>query len=504
MKRRAIIIGAGYGGMALANLLGKAGWCVDVYEKNAEVGGRLYTYKDSGFTFDLGPSWYLMPEVFDHYYQLFNESATSRLELIRLSPGYKVFFDYTAPIIIQGDVNQDAAIFEEIEPGAGKQLRQYVKRSSTVYRLAIKEFLYDNYDSVFSMLSLRLFTYPLKFVALAAQSLDRYVSRFFQDRRLKQLLEYHMVFLGNSPFEAPAIYSLMSHLDFMSGVFYPKKGMAVLASDMQQLGNAYDITYHTNSPVEKILVKNHMAYGILLENGEQILADTVISNADLHFTETQLLAPDEQTYPEAYWRQRQSGPGALLISLGVSGALPQLQHHNLYFVDEWQENFAAIYEHKKIPAKASLYICNPTKTDASLTPPFHENLFILVPLPAGVALSVSEQERLSNNILHTIAKVIDCPDLLERITLKRVFGPEDFGGRYNAWAYNAFGGESHLLRQSVGFRTANKSRKVEGLYYVGAGTQPGIGLPMCLISAEILYKRLVGDSRHGPLKDGLS
>lgn len=500
MSQKAIIIGAGYGGMAMANLLAKAGYSVVVYEKNESAGGRIAAIKQNGYTFDLGPSWYLMPEVFEQYYQLFDESATSRLDLVRFRPGYQVFFEHEKPLTLQGDIKQDKHLFEAIEPGAGATLERYVKRSSLAYTLAVKYFLYNNFKRFRDVLRWPIIKNAPQMLGLTVQHLDTYVSKFFRDRRLKQILEYHMVFLGSSPFQAPAIYTLMSHLDFVSGVYYPKRGMLSLADDMQDLGKNLDITYHFGADVEQILVEDGSAAGIRLANGKEVPADIVISNADLHHTETKLVAPEYQSFPEAYWIKRQPGPGALLVSLGVTGELPTLQHHNLFFVDDWRGNFSAIYEDKKIPEHASVYVCNPTKTDPSLAPDGHENLFLLVPIPAGIALSNQQQEDLANDSIAAFAKAANLPDLAERIVERSIFGPNDFQTNFNAWQYNAFGGESHLLRQSVIFRTPNKSRKVKGLYYVGAGSLPGIGLPMCLISAQLTFKRIMNNRSAGPLQ----
>lgn len=500
-KPTAIIIGAGYGGMALANLLGKAGYTVNVYEKNATAGGRISAIEQDGYTFDLGPSWYLMPEVFEQYYHLFGASAERRLSLMRFSPGYRVFFEKHPSVTIQGDVAIDKHTFEAIEPGAGQRLERYVERSTHAYELAVRYFLYNNFLRLGDFFKWPVLRSAPRMLALMSRHLDRHVGGSFRDVRLKELLEYHMVFLGSSPFQAPAIYSLMSHLDYKTGVFYPRHGMLSLVTDMQALGDGYDITYHYNTPVKEIIVEGRAAVGIRLADGTERRADIVISNADLQFTETSLLALEHQSFPETYWNKRQPGPGALLVSLGVRGELPQLLHHNLYFVDDWKSNFDSIYIDKTLPKNASFYVCNPSKTDKKLAPDGHENLFILVPLPAGVTLSEDDQERLATRIIGTFAAAIDAPDLTSRITSKRLFGPQDFHETFNAWAYNAFGGESHLLRQSIIFRTPNQSRMVDNLYYVGAGTVPGIGLLMCLISAELTFKKITGNRRSGPLTE---
>ncbi len=496
----AIIIGAGYAGMALANILGKAGYKVDVYEKNSQPGGRIHAEKVGEYVFDLGPSWYLMPEVFEQYYSLFDASAQKRLDLIRFTPGYKVYFEKHAPLVIQGDVEKDKETFEAIEPGAGKKLERYVAQSTKAYELSVKYFLYNNFLRIRDVISPAVITNAPAMLRLVMSTLDGYVSKTFRDKRLKQLLEYHMVFLGSSPFQAPAIYTLMSHLDFKSGVYYPRRGMLSLVDDMRALGSEYDITYHYDAPVETIIVENGEAAGVRLTDGTQISADVVISNADLQFTETTLVPSEYRSFPEKYWQSRQPGPGALLISLGIKGELPELLHHNLYFVDNWKENFDSIYVDMKVPENASIYVCNPTKTDKTLAPDGEENIFILMPLPAGVSLSEDEQNTLADRAIDTFAQASGIADLRERITAKLLFGPDDFASRFNAWQYNAFGGESHLLKQSVLFRTPNKSKKLKDLYYVGAGTVPGIGLPMCLISAQLTYKRIVDSKLAGPLK----
>ena len=496
---KVIIIGAGYGGIALANLLGKKGYEVHVYEKNAKPGGRVGSFEADGYTFDTGPSWYLMPEVFAQYYELFGADTETELELQRLTPGYTVFFENEPPVTIQGDIEQDAETFESLEAGAGEQLQRYVEKSSLTYHLAVKNFLYSNFSHLSHFVKKEVFTHAHTMLRLVFQPLDRYVSKQFHDRRLRQILEYHMVFLGSSPFQAPALYSLMSTLDFMSGVYYPKRGMYSLVESLVELGRTYDITYHFSADVESILVENGSATGIRLTSGQAVGADIVISNADLHHTETELVPAAYASYPESYWHKRQAGPSALLMFLGIEGELPVLTHHSLLFVDSWRENFTAIYDDRTAPQPASMYLCNPSKTDPSLAPKGHENVFVLVPLPSGVSLDNEMLEDLADRYISQIGQMIGVPNFVERIRYRACYGPDDFEIDYNSWLGSALGGQSHLLRQSAIFRTPNKSKKLRNLYYVGAGTTPGIGLPMCLISAQLVMKRILSDNKSGPL-----
>lgn len=500
MSKHVVIIGAGIGGLATANMLAKAGYTVSLYEKNATPGGRAGTMSTKGFTFDTGPSWYLMPEVFAHYFSLFGKSVDHELDLIRLTPAYKVFFEHEDPVTITSDSTTDAATFEAIESGAGAQLEDYVKKGDVIYQLSLKHFLYTNFSSYRDFTKTDVIRRGATMATLAITPIDTYVRRFVTDHRLRQILEYPMVFLGSSPFSAPAIYSLMSALDFREGVYYPRGGLYTIIDRLVALGSELGVTYHYDTAVRSIDTHNHEVQGITLSDSTQIAADIVISNADLHFTETKLLAPQDRSYPARYWNKREAGPSALLMYLGVKGSLPNLEHHNLFFVDDWKQNFDAIFKNKTVPVPASLYICKPSATDSSVAPKGTENMFVLVPLPAGADMSAHTKETMADTYLALIEKHFDIPDLRKRLIVKELFGPDDFSDKFNAWQGSALG-PSHILRQSAIFRTPNKSRKVTGLYYVGGFTTPGIGLPMCLIGAELIYKRLAGDKRGGPIQE---
>lgn len=498
MKKRVVIIGAGIGGLATANLLAKAGYEVAIYEKNSGPGGRAGMFEAKGFRFDTGPSWYLMPDVFSHYFSLFDKSIDNELDLIRLSPAYKVFFEIAEPITITSDTDKDAATFDAIEPGSGEKLKKYVASGEEIYRLSLQHFLYTNFSSPRDFLKKKVLGKGPVMARLAVTPIDRYVSRFVTDQRLRQILEYPMVFLGSSPFSAPAIYSLMSALDFREGVFYPKGGLYTIIERLVSLGQELKVDYNYGSAARRIVVENKKTTGIILENGKKISADIVISNADLHFTETKLLEQDARSYPASYWNKKEAGPSALLMYLGVKGSLPQLEHHNLFFVDDWKANFDSIFTTKQLPSPASVYICKPSANDPSVAPKGHENVFVLVPLPAGLTVDKKQTESIAAEYLAQIEEKLGIADLQKRIVFKKFFGPHDFVSTYNAWQGTALG-PSHILRQSALFRTSNKSKKVSNLYYVGGFTTPGIGLPMCLIGAELIYKRLAGDKRGGPI-----
>jgi phytoene desaturase len=289
----------------------------------------------------------------------------------------------------------------------------------------------------------------------------------------------------------------MSALDFNEGVFYPKGGIYTIIKSLVEIGKKNGVNYHFNSPVHKIIVSNGKASGVQLEDGTVHAADVVISNADLHFTETKLLDRPDQTYPETYWQTKEASPSALLLYLGIKGKLPEFEHHNLLFVDDWRGNFDAIYQTKQAPEKASMYICKPSQSDPLVAPVGDENVFVLVPLPAGIELDATQTRQLTDHYLDQI-KSMTGVDLASRTITSSTFGPNDFATKYYSWQSSMLG-QSHKLTQSAFFRTRNVSKKVKNLYYVGGNTMPGIGLPMCLISAELIYKRLAGDRRGGPV-----
>lgn len=499
MPKKIVIIGGGVGGLATANLLAKAGHEVTVYESRGQLGGRMGLLECDGFRFDTGPSWYLMPEVYDHFFQLLGTSAAEQLQLTKLTPAYQVFLqDETSPVVITGDEKTDAATFEAREPGAGAALSRYLDSAERTYHLSQKHFLYTTFDKPLALAKLDIMRNGPAMLRAALTPIDRFVSRYVHELGLRQILEYPAVFLGSSPFTAPALYHLMSYLDFRQGVFYPQGGLYSVTEAFVALGQKLGVTYKLNEPVAAIETADGTTTGIRLESGGVISADIVISNADMHFTQTKLLPAECQDYPAAYWNKRQAGPSALLMYLGVKGSLPQLKHHNLFFVKQWRQNFIDIFAAKDWPTPASIYVSKPSATDSSVAPNGHENVFVLVPLPADPNLHKNDLEQYAEIYLDQIVEQAGIPDLKSRIVTKQLFGPDDFAQTYNAWNGTALG-LSHELKQSALFRPKTRSKKVRNLYYVGANVQPGVGVPMCLISAELVYKQISGIDSSGPL-----
>lgn len=498
MNKKVAVIGGGIGGLGAAGLFAKKGYNVTVLEKNENLGGRANIFESGGFKFDMGPSWYLAPDLFEHFFNLLGERVEDHLDLVRLTPSYRIFFrNDPERVDIHSNIETDSATFEAIEPGSSEKLKAYLQQSEYQYGVATQHFMYKNYDTVFDFFNKRVMTEGQKLSVFS--KMHAFVSRFFKSRKLQQVMEYTMVFLGTSPYEAPALYNLMSHMDFNQGVFYPQGGFYELIEALARVAEKNGAVLRTNAPVAEILVENGETRGVRLESGEIVDADIVISNADMWHTETKLLPQKWQSYPQKYWDKRTMAPSAFIMYLGVSEKLPNLIHHNLLFSEDWRKNFDDIYKDPKLPDEPSLYICAPSVTDPSVAPEGKENLFVLVPIASDLKMTEDEKVRYADRVLELIEKDMDLPGLREKVEYKRIYTVDNFLADYNALKGTALG-LAHTIWQTAIFRPKNQSKKVKNLYYVGAGTNPGIGTQICLISSELAYKRVHGIKSAGPLE----
>lgn len=518
---RTIVIGGGVAGLATAALLAHEGHEVRLLERGSRVGGRAGTIERDGFRFDTGPSWYLMPRVFDHFFELMGTSTAEQLELVTLDPGYQVFSEPdgagpVTPLTVPYGADAVAETFESIEPGAGAALRDHLASATHTTAMAESHFLYNPFTDLRSLAGAEVLRSSPQLATLLGTKLDRFVARRFADPVLRQVLGYPAVFLGTDPSRAPAMYHLMSALDLDEGVQYPMGGFWGLVERIAALAEGAGVEIVKDAEVTGIRTargrgrRSHTVRGVDWTGADGLThreeADIVVSAADLHHTETRLLPADAQSYPEGWWQKRQSGPGAVLVLLGVRGELPELGHHSLFFTRDWASNFEAIFgDDAYIPDPASLYVCKPSATDPQVAPDGHENLFVLIPIPADPSLGhggpdgtgAAAIERAADAGIDQIAAWAGIPDLRERIVVRQTIGPGDFVDDYHSWSGGMLG-PSHILSQSAMFRAQNASKRVDGLYYAGATTAPGVGVPMCLISAELVLKRLRGDGSGGP------
>ncbi|WP_235840636.1 phytoene desaturase family protein [Corynebacterium liangguodongii] len=500
-ERTAIVIGAGVAGLATAALLGREGFRVTVIERLGEVGGRAGEETIDGYRFDTGPSWYLMPEAFDHFFGIFGLRASDVLDLVDLAPAYRIFPEDEEPLDVYSGRDRAIALFDAIEPGAGPTLSAYLDSAAEAYHLAVEHFLYTTFDSPRPFFSRSLRGRYLKLARLLTEGLEGVVEKKFRDRRLRQILTYPAVFLSSHPARTPSLYHLMSHTDLVEGVRYPRRGFSAVVSALASLACENGAEIRLNADVEAITYSGSSATGVRLTDGTWLLADAVVSTADLHFTETRLLPPSKRTFSDLWFAARDPGIGAVLVMLGTDKKLPQLAHHNLLFSRDWEPDFDAVFDSRD-GASRSIYVSKPSATDPSTAPAGCENLFVLIPVAAAEGFGHGDLYEdvaspavasLGDAAIDRIGSWCGIENFRDHITVARTLGPTDFASRYNAWSGGALG-PAHTLRGSAFLRGRNASKKLSNLYYAGATTLPGVGVPMCLISAENVIARM-GRSR---------
>ncbi len=497
-KKSVIIIGGGIGGLALAGMLGKAGYQVTIVEKNESVGGRARIFRDSGFMFDMGPSWYMMPDVFEHFFSVVGEDINDYYKLQKLAPSYQITLKSDGKSYkFYADMEKNKALFESIEPGAGQVLEDFLNETKWQYELSKAEFMYKNYNSIRDFMTLRVMRQGAKLPLFKKQK--QIIDKKFKSEILRKALQYQTVLLGTAPGDTPGIYTLMNYVDLVLGEWYPDGGIRAVPGSLEAIARKYGAQVVLNAPVKQIVVENDVAKGVLLENGETLYADMVVSNADVHHTDTRLLPSVYQTKSDKYWDSRTLAPSAFILYLGVKGKLPQMEHHNLLFPQDWQKGFDQIFKNPQWPDDPAFYVCMPSKTDATVAPENHENLFVLVPIASGLEYTDDFAREYGDKVIAEIAQYYAIPDLTERIVVRHHYSVRDFIADYNAFKGTALG-LAHTLGQTAIFRPNNVHPKIKNMYYVGAGTNPGIGMPICLISAELAYKRIQNITYPFPLE----
>ncbi|WP_315094795.1 phytoene desaturase family protein [uncultured Cellulomonas sp.] len=518
---RVVVIGGGIAGLTTAALLARGGALVTLLERHDQLGGRTGTLSVDGFRFDTGPSWYFMPEVFEHAFALLGEDIEDHVELERLDPAYRLFPEPAdggpaEPFDVVADAETNWATFEAREPGAGEAIRRYTQASTQAYRTALDSFLYTTFARPDRLLSAEVLRQSGTLAGLLTGTLADKVASTVTDPVLRQVLGYHAVFLGSSPYRVPALYSLMSHLDLVDGVRFPRGGMYTVIEALERIARKEGVEVRTGADVTGIEIddatpslrhprRSGEARGVRLADGTLVPADVVVSAADRHHTETALLGR-HRDLPDSWWEDRGPGISALLVMAGVRGELPELAHHSLFFTRDWPANFEDILgtgrstpaDRLRVPEAASMYVSRTTASDPTAAPPGHENLFLLVPFPADPSLDGADLARHADRFVDQVGAWAGVPRLRDRVVTRRVVGPADFARDFSAWRGSALGME-HTLRQSAMFRPGDASARVPNVLHVGGGTIPGVGLPMCLISAELVVKRMLGETSSRPL-----
>lgn len=481
MNKKVVVIGSGFSSISAASYLAKAGFEVEVYEKNSTLGGRARVKTIDGFTFDMGPSWYWMPDVFDRYFADFGKKVADYYELIRLSPSYRVFWN-DKPDDIPADMNELKAYFESYEPGSGEKLESFLKEAKMKYDIGMNEFVTKPSLSITEFMTLD--------IARKGMSLDlfkpisKHIRSYFNHPKLIELLEFPVLFLGAKPQNTPSLYSLMNYADMALGTWYPMGGMGKIVEGMVAVAKDLGVKFHTNAPVEKILVEQKKANGIVV-NGKEIAADVVVSGADYNHTEQKLLATSERNYSEKYWDKRTMAPSSLLYYVGVNRRVEGIKHHNLFFDESFEVHATEIYDTHKWPEKPLFYICCPSKTDDSVAPEGKENMFFLVPVSTELKDDSEEiRKKYFDMICDRLAKFTG-EDIRKDIEVYQSFAHSDFVEVYNSFKGNAYG-LANTLKQTAFLKPKLKSKKVGNLYFTGQLTSPGPGVPPSLISGQVV------------------
>ncbi|MEJ5998472.1 phytoene desaturase family protein [Corynebacterium sp. H130] len=483
---RAIIIGGGIAGLATAALLADAGAEVTLLEKNSELGGRAGSLQVDGFTFDTGPSWYLMPEAFDRFFASLGTATRERLNLVDLSPAYRVFPENAAAFDVE--TGKAPELFESFEPGAGAVAQKYLETASFTYRVAVDSFLYTTFSSLAPFLTKQVLGNIALLTQLLTLNLHQWVARDFHDRRIRQVLEYPAVFLSSAPRRTPAMYHLLSHTDLVEGVRYPMGGFSQLMATIADLAREKGTEIRTGATVTAITTSAGSVTGVRVMDNDKLAhlsADIVVSGADLNHTESLL----PQQLRTTKWDRKDPGISCVVALLGVRGELPELTHHQLILSEDWDADFRAL--EKGDGYSRSIYVCKASETDPGCAPAGHSNVFVLIPVPAREDFGHGGDQKVESIIDQVIALIDERTGsrIAGNVVVRRSIGPSDFAENFNAWRGNAIG-LAHTLGQSAFLRGSNASRKVDGLYFAGATTVPGVGLPMCLISAENVLTRL--------------
>jgi phytoene desaturase len=484
--KKITVIGSGVAGLSAASFLAKEGHAVTLLEKNDTIGGRARQFEEKGFVFDMGPSWYWMPDVFERYYQQFGHTTADFYELKRLDPSYRVFWKDNSFDDVPANLQEFFDWFEKLEPGSSSKLDKFLEEAAYKYEVGINDLVHKPSLSVMEFADLRIAKGAFKMHLFS--SFSKYIRKYFNHPKIIELLEFPVLFLGAMPKDTPALYSLMNYADIKLGTWYPMGGMHKIIEAFEKIAIEQGVKIITASEVQSFVVKDKNIVATVNEHGMDIDTDFVISGADYEHTD-QTLAKGFSNYTEQYWDSRLMAPSSLLFYLGVDKAIPNLLHHNLFFDEDFQQHAVEIYKNPSWPSKPLFYVCCPSKTDPSVAPEGKENLFLLVPLAPNLKDDEAMREKYYDIIMDRLEAKTGVA-IRDTVIYKRSYCLEDFKKDYHAFKGNAYG-LANTLRQTAFLKPKLKSKKLNNLYYTGQLTTPGPGVPPSIISGEVVAKEVL-------------
>jgi phytoene desaturase len=482
------IIGAGLSSLYAACKLAKSGHSVEVFEKNAMAGGRSQTFKSDGFTFDMGPSWYWMPELIDNLFLELGEKRENFFSLKRLSPSYRVFWNGSAHTDIPTDRKDLYTLFDTFEDGGAKKLKLFLRDAEVKYDIAVQDFLENPGLSILELLKLKVVRKAFSLDVL--KSVEKDVYNRFESQRARSILTFPVLFLGAMPDKIPALYTMMNHADLSLGTWYPEGGMNAIASALEKIAIKHGVKFQYNACVNQITTTNKTATGLRIGD-EEIAFDIVISGADYHHTEQFLLPKSNRKYSKKYWESRKLAPSCLIYYLGINKKVKGLLHHNLYFDEQLKAHGEDIYVNPQWPQKPLFYVCVPSKTDIKVAPDGMENIFILIPIAPDLEDSETTRENYLERVLGRIEEKTG-ESLSHHIVYKRSFCVTDFKEEYNSFKGNAYG-LANTIRQTANLKPKIKA-SLKNMFFCGQLTVPGPGVPPALVSGKIVANQILKKS----------
>jgi phytoene desaturase len=477
MKNKILIIGSGFSSLAASCYLAKADYDVSILEKNNTIGGRARVLQRDGFKFDMGPSWYWMPDVFESFFADFDKKPSDYYSLQKLNPAYKVFFGKDDFINIPDSLEKIYKVFEDVEPGSSKYLKEFIDAAKFNYEVAIKDLVYKPGQSITELIT----PVTIKRVSQFFTTISKSVRKNIKSTKLIQILEFPVLFLGAKPSDTPAFYSFMNYADFGLGTWHPKGGMYDVIKAMTELAKTLGVEIKTDQNVSKIVTKNSVVTGVIV-NDELVKADVVLSGADYHHTEI-LLDENYRQYSESYWSNRTFAPSSLLFYVGFDKKLKNIAHHTLFFDVNFEKHAKSIYDNPEWPKEPLFYANFPSLTGEDFAPKDKEGGFFLIPLAPGIRDTEALREKYFNIIMDRLEKLTD-QEVKSSILFKQSFCVNDFIKDYNSYKGNAYGLANTLL-QTAFLRPKIKSKKLDNLFFTGQLTVPGPGVPPALISGKI-------------------
>ncbi|MFT4856750.1 MAG: phytoene desaturase [Algoriphagus sp.] len=489
-KRHVVVIGSGFAGLSAATHLVASSCSVTLLEKNGSPGGRARKFEHQGFVFDMGPSWYWMPDVFDDYFDHFGKKVSDYYDLIRLDPSYAVIYGEEDTLDIPANLDEFKAMFERIEPGAGAQLDKFLAQAKYKYEVGIHDLVKKPSRSLLEFTSPGLLLNMLHMDIF--QSMSKHVRKFFKSDKIIRLMEFPVLFLGETADNIPALYSLMNYADIALGTWYPKGGMHEIIKGMVRLAEEKGVQIRYDAEVEEIEIENGIAHSVRLKSGERIKADIVVAGADYHHVDRHLVNPKYSNYSEKYWDKRVMAPSSLLFYMGINKRLKNLRHHNLFFDEPLGPHADAIYKNPRWPEKPLFYASVPSITDPTVAPEGMENLFLLIPLAPDLEDSEEIREKYYDIIMERLER-ISGQEIRSHVVYKRSYAHSDFKSDYHAFKGNAYG-LANTLTQTAILKPSLKSKKVKNLYYTGQLTVPGPGVPPSLISGYVVAKEVMKEN----------